>query len=723
MKRYQISLIIALAVAGASSALLGAWPTSATAQPVSNPCQPLVVSEEPGKTPESLTTPSPTQSSSPDLFPLAVADDVSTVPGEKVASAKLAPGRPIQPNALPGPVVVNSNTFSTAEHKVVDRPADPHADCAYRGAGLTYRVGFQYILFSWPPATDIATASYRLQVSSGSEATYVSVPGAENLRELSFRIRIRYWDVSWSDTRYRLQVCTAANNCLTRFVVALSVDDERLAVLRFSMPWHKPLQIDPRLIDSGDRFIYNEGHAGEGGEIRENADENRIGSHDGGGSRGNGDRDSDERTSTSDVTNDGKDANGTSPSSGRSASVAAGGKFSETGEDGLVRPCSITRADRSAELVIQKSCTTSAYARSITIVLSGDGLTYVNEMPWHPVNLPEQYQTAAQFTGAVFVYSFQNGQWIKQATLHSPKPEWGDYFGASSTLSADGNTLAVSAPGKDISLIGEHSTPSNRDLIDPGATVGQVDEGISLSGVRLAPDDRMAYGSGTVYIFRRTDGQWRQTASLTAPTPRTNDYLGGPFSFQLLRPGNFGDPLSLSADGNILAIGASFSNGVETYDFIKRHVNNPAQLDEDPRYSGLVYVFEYGAGGWSLQDTLTAADGAPGDFFGSAVSLSADASILVVGAPGKDITYTVSGQGSEQKRIAKDAGGVYVFERTDGAWNQKKTLIRSQAPSSKGYFGSTVVVSADGSTIGARPTVEDSINPDDVFSYRTLYIY
>ena len=72
---------------------------------------------------------------------------------------------------------------------------------------------------------------------------------------------------------------------------------------------------------------------------------------------------------------------------------------------------------------------------------------------------------------------------------------------------------------------------------------------------------------------------------------------------------------------------------------------------------GAVYVFIRSGTTWGQQQELTAADGASGDAFGVAVSLSADGDTALVGA------YFRNNQ----------AGAAYVFTRSGTTWGQQQS--------------------------------------------------
>src|SRR5262245_53697860 len=72
--------------------------------------------------------------------------------------------------------------------------------------------------------------------------------------------------------------------------------------------------------------------------------------------------------------------------------------------------------------------------------------------------------------------------------------------------------------------------------------------------------------------------------------------------------------------------------------------------------AGAVVIYRRNSltGSWDEMELLTASDGAAGDHFGSAVSLSGD--WLAVGAP----NHTHQGM--------QDAGAVYLFQNVKGSW-------------------------------------------------------
>jgi hypothetical protein len=103
---------------------------------------------------------------------------------------------------------------------------------------------------------------------------------------------------------------------------------------------------------------------------------------------------------------------------------------------------------------------------------------------------------------------------------------------------------------------------------------------------------------------------------------------------------------------------------------------------------GTVYVYlRDGGGSWNLFDTLTPADTADYDYFGSTISM--EEGILLIGARGDD-----------------PAGSVYVYKLSGNSWTNRGKLTGSDSESgdSFGYFYNsvtTVDVSGDNVIVGA----------------------
>lgn len=207
--------------------------------------------------------------------------------------------------------------------------------------------------------------------------------------------------------------------------------------------------------------------------------------------------------------------------------------------------------------------------------------------------------------GEMQVFLEADTGWVKSILLHANDFKEGDHFGSSISISASGDVIAVSSPYAD------------------------------TNGVNAV---------GKVYIFRSSGNTWIQEASFYA-----SDYSHN---------ANFGYSISISADGNTLAIGADRAN------------NN---LVND---AGAVYIYTKSGNTWIEQEKLVALDAATWNGFGRSVRISHDAK-----------TAIISGR-----------GGVYVFNNTGGSWSQQQKLIASDSINSLS-FGESISISGDGETI------------------------
>jgi hypothetical protein len=115
----------------------------------------------------------------------------------------------------------------------------------------------------------------------------------------------------------------------------------------------------------------------------------------------------------------------------------------------------------------------------------------------------------------------------------------------------------------------------------------------------------------------------------------------------------FGHSLSLTADGNTLAVGASRENSNATG--VDGNANNSSASQ-----SGAVYLFTRDRTVWSQTTYIKASNTGIDDEFGRSVSLSSEGSMLAVGATSEGSSATGVG-GNESDNSAINSGAVYVF--------------------------------------------------------------
>jgi len=161
----------------------------------------------------------------------------------------------------------------------------------------------------------------------------------------------------------------------------------------------------------------------------------------------------------------------------------------------------------------------------------------------------------------------------------------------------------------------------------------------------------------------------------------------------------FGISIALSADGSTLAVGAIHEDSAATG-------IGGSQADNSASDSGAVYVFTRSGTTWSQQAYLKASNTDAIDQFGMSVTLSADGSTLAVGASTEDSAATGIG-GNQADNSASSAGAVYVFTRSGTTWSQQAYLKASNT-GAVDQFGTSVALSADGSTLAVGAFRESS---------------
>ncbi len=203
-----------------------------------------------------------------------------------------------------------------------------------------------------------------------------------------------------------------------------------------------------------------------------------------------------------------------------------------------------------------------------------------------------------------------------------------DRCGRSLQLSADGNVLAVSSPGAD-------------------------PMGLSRAG--------------EVRLFKNESGTWTQIGATLNGVARSN---------------NFGMSLSLSSDGNIVAIGANRFGEDD---------NNP------PLGRGRVAVYQNVNNNWvQIGDDIEGVGRL--DRFGYSVSLSGDGKTFAAGALANANTG------------GRLAGHVRIFTNIGGVWTQVGQDINGE--NSDDFLGSSVTLSDDGSRVVIGVPGSDAFNEE-----------
>ena len=269
-----------------------------------------------------------------------------------------------------------------------------------------------------------------------------------------------------------------------------------------------------------------------------------------------------------------------------------------------------------------------------------------------------QSDDSARSAGAVYLYVRDGSAWTQQAYIKPTNPGAGDYFGYSVSLTSDGNTLAV----------------------------GAYDEDGSLAGSNQQQDDDAA-GTGAVYIFNRSRGDWQQTAYLKAANAERGDSLGV--------------AVAISADGTTLAASALDEDGATT------GVNSmPSPDRETDTSTGAVYVFARSGAAWSQQAYIKASNTGQHDWFGSRLSLSGNGQTLAVGAQLED-SATRGINGAQNDDTAQESGAVYLFARSGATWTQT-AYVKGSNTEAYDEFGSAIALDRNGALMAVGARGEDS---------------
>ena len=316
------------------------------------------------------------------------------------------------------------------------------------------------------------------------------------------------------------------------------------------------------------------------------------------------------------------------------------------------------------------------------IALSADGSTLAVGAPHESSGSKgvngNQNDESAYGSGAVYIFTRPRGTWTQQAYIKAAHPGDSARFGSNVSLSADGNTLAVAA----------------------------VWEASAATGINGDESDESIPQSGAAYIFTRAGATWTQQAYIKA----SNTGRASSGAVEDFGDGDqFGYSLSLSGDGNTLAVGAI------SEDSRASGINNLAfQKDDSANSAGAVYVYTRSGATWSQQAYVKGSNTEAGDLFGFNVGLSFDGSTMVVAGYDED--------GSSRQingipdNLRNGSGCLYVFVRANGAWTQQAYLkgSRSETVDSLGY---SLAISDDGNTIAGGAADETcyipGINPPD----------
>ena len=254
------------------------------------------------------------------------------------------------------------------------------------------------------------------------------------------------------------------------------------------------------------------------------------------------------------------------------------------------------------------------------VSLSADGNTIIIGSPSNSSN--------GQDSGHARIYRFIDSTWM-QVGSDLEGESAGDYAGESVAISADGKIVAIGARGNDAGGVDAGHVRIYRLVDSSWVQLGEDIDGVtgaSASTVSLSADGyTVAIGaaldepggridSGGVTVYRFNNSSWKK--------------WGQEFPFGEAWHDNFGEQVSLSADGRVVSVGAS-RNGNNTWE--ERGTN-----------TGHVRVYRFNQstnspwnGSWDQVGADIDGEN-PEDYSGRAVAMSDNGQFVAIGAPEND---------------------------------------------------------------------------------------
>ena len=329
---------------------------------------------------------------------------------------------------------------------------------------------------------------------------------------------------------------------------------------------------------------------------------------------------------------------------------------------------------------VKASNTGALDAFGTDVALSADGETLVVGAPGEGSDAVgiggDQQNDLAEDAGAAYLFSRASGSWQQTAYIKASNAETGDAFGTAVAVSGDGTFVAVAARSEDSAATGINGDQTDNSAPGTGSTTT---------------------GTGAVYAFVLTGGVWQQSAYVKPSNTDPDD--------------RFGSALALNDDGSVLAVGANREDSSGT------GINSTLENDNGTDGAGAVYLFNRDGPLWSQTAYVKASNPDRTNLFGDDVSLSADGTMLVVGANFEE-SRSQGVNGSQVQDGVLAVGAAYLFEldATTGVWSQRTYIKAPNADQNPDFpnfareisFGFSLAISGDGSSLAVGGYRESS---------------
>jgi hypothetical protein len=363
-----------------------------------------------------------------------------------------------------------------------------------------------------------------------------------------------------------------------------------------------------------------------------------------------------------------------------------------------------------------------------SVSLSHDGTLLAVGAPYEDSSASglngDQGDNMLENTGAVYLFFHDEAGWREQVYLKIRNSAQGhDQFGLFVSLSDRGDRLAVRSRAN-IYLF--HDDGAGWRLEAEWDLTRHITDNDTFNGIFALSGDghTLALAAsadpairpailtpGFVSIFVFDGAEWVEQGRVMASNADDGD--------------NFGGTLSLSDDGNTLAVGASRE------DSSALGVNGD-ETDNSVESSGAAYLFERQDGVWRQSVYLKASNTQQDDYFGAKLILSGDGRALVVSAPGEDsLARGIDGSQTDDQSEAPP-GAAYLFLRDEAEWFQKAYIKSPDTNSGRQFelplcgpmecfsndkFGDGLAISDDGSYLAIGAPGASYLGPGCVYLY------
>jgi hypothetical protein len=335
----------------------------------------------------------------------------------------------------------------------------------------------------------------------------------------------------------------------------------------------------------------------------------------------------------------------------------------EQGFDLRERPCA-AKGQVRIRLGVAAGWETAIQKDKVTFRRNGIRIDYVGIKSWDASGAPHDswFERGSDGSSVDLVVNDAGARYpltvdptyIQVAKLELDDAFPGDSFGVSGSMNLTGDTAMIAVPGRGYNFtegtIAVFFTRSG-NIWTKQAALHAPGNSRNLAGLVAMSSDgnttAVVLNTGLA-IYVRSGTNW--TLQATIPNP---DLGVDPDAV-----GSFGTSLSISGDGNLIAVGTPTAR-----------ING----DQD---AGAVHVFVRSGTTWAPQQRLVAPDPSTAARFGSSAAMSADGTVLVIGAPNRE----------------EFQGGAYSFMRSGSTWTYQGSL----ADSTVTRLGVSAAVNADG---------------------------